>query len=166
MLYNRGSLTISNSHVRYSAGNGIYSRGTQLSVADSTIASNDNCGIQLNHQAHLRNNAVVDNGAYGVYNLATSQTIDARYNWWGSDSGPAPYGSGNGINYTTSCTGGVCTIIPYVDVIPWLGAPPTLHDRDLHKGVHQAEQVNAASGNQANRPAAPSISTPGTASGR
>ncbi|MBI4494963.1 MAG: hypothetical protein HY690_19490 [Chloroflexi bacterium] len=36
--------------------------------------------------------------------------LNAENNWWGDASGPAPYGSGNGVN-------------EFVDADPWLAAP-------------------------------------------
>ncbi len=96
-----------------------------LTVSNSTIRNNGNGGIAINNAAAsvIQGNNIYGNVGYGVYN-GSLPTINAKNNWWGSSSGPAPYGSGNGINYQThfdnTCQ---CTVIDqyYVDALPWLG---------------------------------------------
>ena len=99
----------------------------------------------------LVNNTISDNGNYGVYNADQSSIVDAENNWWGSETGPAPYGSGNGINYAShydsTCQ---CTIIDqfYVDVLPWLGHGAG-YGPSIPWQAYEADPVNTATGNYA-----------------
>ena len=59
-------------------------------------------------------NDIVGNDSFGVRNQSTGVTIDARYNWWGAESGPKhpslnPDGTGDEVS-------------DRVDFEPWLGA--------------------------------------------
>jgi hypothetical protein len=74
------------------------------------------------------NSLAADSTWYGVYTATSTDTIDARYNWWGSDSGPYdpspigphynPYGRGSRVsNYVrylpwTSGLNPIATIYP------------------------------------------------------
>ena len=87
-----------------------------------------------------------------------SATIFAENNWWGSDSGPAPYGSGNGINYQT-CYDSVKKVNYicqyYVDADPWLGRRSSTGAQLGNSGPRASNQaivadpVNTANGNYA-----------------
>jgi RHS repeat-associated protein len=142
---------------------GIYVSGddAQLLVTDSRVENNGtpNAGeyTYMHHgiifdssggTAAIADSEIVDNFHRGVHNSNAATAVQAENNWWGSDSGPAPYGSGNGINYDTSCSDGVCTIIPHVDVIPWLGQE-THYGQDAPNVAYEADPVNTANGNYA-----------------
>ena len=43
---------------------------------------------------HINGNDIYDNHNYGIY---TNVHVDATGNYWGSNDGPYPYGSGNGV---------------------------------------------------------------------
>ncbi len=43
---------------------------------------------------HINGNDIYDNHNYGIY---TNVHVDATSNYWGSNDGPYPYGSGNGV---------------------------------------------------------------------
>jgi RHS repeat-associated protein len=99
-----------------------------MSVTDSTIRNNGWDGINVNQatQAAIRHSLIFDNENYGVINsTAGSQNlVDARFNYWGSDNGPAPYGFGNAIN-TYQVWDSVCQCYltyPAVVFSPWLNA--------------------------------------------
>jgi RHS repeat-associated protein len=92
------------------------------------------------------NNSTISRNSFGVYNADNTNIINAENNYWGADNGPAPYGVGNGINYTQSCIAGVCVIVPYVDVIPWVGQKSTF-GQSIPWFVFVAEPVNTATGN-------------------
>ena len=151
------SLVLHDTNISANADDGVSTASSnsfsyRLSISNSTISNNGGSGLRLYRiaSAMIRDSRLSGNqGAYGLYATALSgATVDARYNWWGHDSGPAPYGSGNGINYTTSCSGGVCTIIPYVDVIPWIGQE-TYYGQNVPNVVYEADPVNTANGNYA-----------------
>ncbi|MCP4536716.1 MAG: hypothetical protein GY832_06175 [Chloroflexi bacterium] len=93
-------------------------------MTNSEIAYSANAGVLVESADHLiRHNTIHDCDSYGVYNGNTSNiTVKAEYNWWGDISGPAPFGSGDGINYSTYSCGTDCTYDVYhVDADPWIG---------------------------------------------
>jgi hypothetical protein len=51
--------------------------------------------------------------------------VHAENNYWGTPTGPAPYGTGSGISYHTQCDPitGLTTIIPDIAVECWIGEP-------------------------------------------
>ena len=99
--------------------------------------------------------AIYGNGGYGVAGSSSACQF-AENNWWGSDSGPAPYGSGNGINYrtcynSTTRTYTICEF--YVDADPWIGKEVSTAAQ-LGRGgplsilqAFVADPVNTANGN-------------------
>ena len=116
------TLTIERSIISFNGVNNNYStiaiglgHGTNiLSVIDSEISNNGggtgtDYGVYLSasngghNYLYIRNSSILGNHGYGIYNgtSADSLNIDARYNYWGSDNGPAPYGSGDAINTYT-----------------------------------------------------------------
>ena len=122
-------------------------------IRDSIIRDNGSYGIRVNYaNASIENSEIYGNNTYGIYNGThnPAYTIEARYNWWGSDSGPYPYGSGNGINYRT-CTDpiyGTYICQYYVDVVPWIGYETT-YGQDIFWQYYIADPVNTATGNYA-----------------
>jgi hypothetical protein len=101
MLINYGDLTLTNSALSHSYYNGLYHEGVS---------------------AHIRYNSFVGNRLDGVHNGDTSTVLNAEYNWWGDNSGPHPFGTGDSINYRTyPCGDGEICYEYYVDADPWLG---------------------------------------------
>jgi len=152
-----GALTLLHSEVRNSSNNGIGgSRGT-LTVLNSTIAHNTGNGVSTSiNNVYVSNSNIYVNGNYGIYNSNTSAVVNAENNWWGSDSGPAPYGSGNGINYRTCWdpvlkVNYICQF--YVDADPWIGQSTFVGGQMGQAGpgsrnqAFEAEPVNTANGN-------------------
>jgi Cohesin domain/FlgD Ig-like domain/Dockerin type I domain len=101
---------------------GLYSGGAAITVnnASPTLSY---CALTSNYNGLTANGAsnpvinysdVYNNSHYGVNNVNKSFTIDARYNWWGSNSGPTiasnPGGTGQAITdsvrYTPYLTSG------------------------------------------------------------
>jgi RHS repeat-associated protein len=154
-----GRLSLDHTTVGYAYRDGIKGNGSSLSIVDSTIIGNGRHGVSTAGAA-IKGSDVLDNGSHGIHNTDKSGIIQAENNWWGSDSGPAPYGSGNGINYDTSCSNGVCTIIPYVDVQPWIGRE-NYYGQDAPNVAYEADPVNTANGNYAYEQTDLSISTRG-----
>ena len=84
-----------------------------IDIIQSNISDNTNGirvlsvdGYEANEDVNIENSTISGNANYGVKNADGSITIDARSNWWGSESGPDDGAvSGN------------------VDVNPWLDAP-------------------------------------------
>jgi RHS repeat-associated protein len=136
-----------------------------LSITNSTIANNTGTGIEVygigiedNITASVTGSNIYGNGGGMHFVGPMSVMLVAENNWWGSPSGPAPYGTGNGINYRT-CFDGVKQINYicqyYVDADPWVGQG---YDTTAQLGStgpatqHQAwegDPVNTANGNHA-----------------
>ena len=118
-----GSLSIDNSTISHSNQHGIAIYGGSLYLTQSTISHNAQAGLFINQgSVIIQNNGIYENDEYGVYNADLTTIVDASNNWWGSASGPAPYGTGNGINYLECYNNdtGIYDICQYyVDVIPW-----------------------------------------------
>lgn len=140
-------------------GGGVYLQGG-ATLTSNTIANNAGYGIYVtDSSASIHHNNIYGNQGYGLYNAASSD-VDARYNWWGSNSGPAPYGSGNGINYDTCWDPEryVYYICDYhVDVDPWLGKAVSTGAQLGKAGPLSsiqaiiADPVNTANGNYAHQ---------------
>jgi RHS repeat-associated protein len=156
MIYNSGSLSVTNSTIAHSAKEGIRSNGS-LSIANSTIAHNGSYGVyHSSGSSTIHNSNIYGHSSYGVYNADTTYVLDAENNYWGSDSGPAPYGSGNGINYRTCWdpvlkVNYICQF--YVDADPWIGQNTFVGGQMGQAGpgsrnqAFEAEPVNTANGN-------------------
>ena len=136
---------------------GLVNNGGTVSISHSTIAFNQNAGIaHYNGLTTIQNSNIYGNSGYGVYNADTTYVLNAENNWWGSDSGPAPYGSGDGINYRTCWDSDnrvyyICQF--YVDADPWLGKSVYQGGQMGQAGpgsrnqAFEAEPVNTANGN-------------------
>jgi len=87
-----------------------------LTIEYSMIGNPGATGIRISpsgtYVVAVHHNNIIGNSNYGIYN-ASSSPVDAVNNWWGSDSGPAPYGTGNAVYGS-------------VNVTPWLTAPEPL----------------------------------------
>jgi len=108
----------------FSNGNGgirIASDSDSSSVTWNDIHENKE-GVQFwmsNVNCIVRNNRIHNNTVFGLNCTASTMTVDARMNWWGTPSGPYhstlnPDGSGNEVSDN-------------VDFIPWLGGEPVNH---------------------------------------
>lgn len=165
-IYDQASLTITDSLIENHSGPGIdtatWTTSYILNLSNSTIRNNAGAGISLYGlgTVDIVGNRIYLNGGYGIFNGNTAVIFDARYNWWGSNSGPAPYGSGNGINYAAcwDAEHGVYYICDYyVDADPWLGKEVStgaqLGDSGPLSSVQAiiADPVNTANGNYAHQ---------------
>jgi YD repeat-containing protein len=98
-----------------------------LNVTNSTISNNAGSGIYMSNLvpgSYILGSNIFGNTSYGVYNNSSNPlyAIDARYNWWGSDSGPSPFGSGDAINGRNVCDPTCHLVYDIVLVNPWLGS--------------------------------------------
>jgi hypothetical protein len=90
---NGGQATLSHCEIAYGGSNnnpgGLYINSSNVSVTHCHIRQSANDGIHVvqYEQLYLRCNHIAGN-AFGLRNLAPSMPVDARFNWWGSDSGP------------------------------------------------------------------------------
>ena len=90
----------------------LYGSGTQSTITGNTITNNTN-GIAVGYDAYdasvvvARNNDLSSN-SYGVF--STQSLVDAKYNWWGSVSGPT---------YPTNIGGNGVNVSDYVLFNPW-----------------------------------------------
>jgi RHS repeat-associated protein len=125
------TLTIERSTIANNTNYGIYASAdsagmNQVSITDSTIRDNGNRGLYVKYAVNssIHNSNIFNNGSYGVYNGTTNidYAIDARYNWWGSESGPSPFGSGDAINGRNVCDPDCHMVYDIVWVNPWLGS--------------------------------------------
>ena len=128
-----------------------------IAINHSTLSDNGKPAVYLGSSTGILASAVVNNSSiygntsYGIYSGFSPAMVNAENNWWGSDSGPAPYGSGNGINYRTyTCGTPPVTCYDYgtyVDAVPWMGQPgllrPVRAQRRLHRrsGQHRQRQL-------------------------
>ena len=165
---NNISLLMQHSTIDLSENAGIYLKGSNifLTVTNSTLSNNGSTsttgtyarvhqdqGIYYNNSADggftINDSKVFGNIRYGIYNGNITSVITAKNVWWGSSSGPAPYGSGNGINYQkiydSTCK---CYTITkyYVDVSPWQGQSYS-YGQSVNWNAYVAEPVNTATGN-------------------
>ncbi|GIW91484.1 MAG: hypothetical protein KatS3mg109_1916 [Pirellulaceae bacterium] len=161
-ISNSGTATLNHVVVRYGGHDNYYENDANirnygsLTVTNSTITESSEHGIYSEGSATIYLSNIYANNNYGIYNANTSVAINAENNWWGSDSGPAPYGSGNGINYETcwdsvNQVNYICQY--YVDADPWIGKPYQTQAQMGHGGsisrvqAFEADPVNTANGN-------------------
>jgi predicted outer membrane repeat protein len=106
-LFNYGTLTVGNSSFTGNTvtnnGGAIYNYGT-LTVGNSSFtgntATNTGCAIDNYGTAVVNFNRIIGNSAIpgsDIYNHRG--TVDARFNWWGSNTNPSVYISGSDVTY-------------------------------------------------------------------
>lgn len=114
---------------------------SSLTLNHDTIISNAGSGINVDHATVNIHNSVLADDSYGISNCVGCPIVHAENNYWGTPSGPAPYGSGPGVSYhqesyTDPNTGQTSYYnVPDVAVEPWIGESASL------------QQVNGPSGN-------------------
>jgi hypothetical protein len=69
-------------------------------------------------QPIIQNNLIFGNQEFGVQNEDNTVTVDARYNWWGSASGP--------YHPTTNASGKGNRVSDYINYIPWNTFTPAM----------------------------------------
>ena len=98
----------------------------------------------------VRDSSIVSNAYLGI-RCPSGADVSAQGNWWGSASGPAPYGTGNGVSTHTEydSQGRPYTVVD-ADVVPWTGyGQTTSHSFGTSAGwsAYAAEPVNVVLGN-------------------
>ena len=157
------TLAVTDSTIENNARAGIYASGTydnnRITVANSVIRNNlDGIRVSRLSSFALTGSQISGNTNYGLYNGDTSRHVTVEGNYWGTYSGPAPFGSGNGINYRT-CYDSALRIYHiceyYVDADPWVGKEDAVESAYGVNGPVSANQakaadsVNTATGNYA-----------------
>ncbi len=82
--FDQAGLFYSSVNVITTTGNDIFDNGWGV-----LISGGDDTRL-----LHINGNDIYDNHNYGIY---TNVHVDATGNYWGSNDGPYPYGSGNGV---------------------------------------------------------------------
>jgi len=105
---------------------GIYVKGTAYTIKKNVVTGNigDGIDVETTSASHLINyNDIYDNTGYGVNVGSDVSTVDARYNWWGSATGPT-YTAATGASVTVSNPGGTGdNITDRVTYYEWLYKP-------------------------------------------
>jgi len=118
-------VTITGSTFRNHRGTGIGVDNGHVTMTCVTVADNQDDGVRLFNAGSLFvfSSAIERNAGTGLRN-DTSVTLTARYNWWGSRTGPT-HGSNPG--------GAGDEVSDYVDFVPWLkkAACVSMSDADL-----------------------------------
>lgn len=88
------------SNIEYSANSGIYIYGkSDPDIRANYITNNSKDGIYSDcstDTVFVNKNNIFDNQEFGVRNVRTTQYVDARNCYWGSNDGPSGVGPGNG----------------------------------------------------------------------
>ncbi|MCB0096886.1 MAG: right-handed parallel beta-helix repeat-containing protein, partial [Caldilineaceae bacterium] len=141
------AITIAPSTYNYT-GFGIFSVNANINLVGNEITKNVfGIYVRTPTTTYIRSNSIIGNSNYGLAANA-SQPIDARENWWGSDSGPRPHGTGDRVNNVAGCFAD-CNIRVY----NWLGQDTFVRQSLGDSGpavVYQAkagDPVNTANGN-------------------
>jgi len=105
---------------------GIDVKGTAYTIKKNVITDNlgDGIDMELTSASHLINyNDIYDNTSYGVNVRSSVSTVNARYNWWGSATGPT-YTAAIGASVDVSNPGGTGdNITDRVTYYEWLYKP-------------------------------------------
>jgi RHS repeat-associated protein/uncharacterized repeat protein (TIGR01451 family) len=118
-------LTLASTVISDNGNYGVRGSARHVSIVDSTIFGHGQYGLDLSNllEGTIRLSTIRDNVGAGVI-ASPGGVVDARYNYWGADDGPAPYGSGNAINtyqvYDSLCQ--CYRTYPAVTFQPWLDA--------------------------------------------
>jgi len=85
------TITLTSNTITGCYEDGIYVKGTAYTIKKNVVTGNLGDGIDVGttSASHLINyNDIYDNTGYGVNVRSGVTTVDTRYNWWGSATGP------------------------------------------------------------------------------
>jgi len=123
-------LTIANS-----GQHGIDVMDGKESITNSIIV-HASIALNVDHAAVSIHNSVIADDSFGISNCAGCSIVHAENNYWGTPSGPAPYGNGPGISYHQESYTDPNTEQTYsydvrdVAVYPWVGEGATLQQHN------------------------------------
>ncbi len=101
--------------IHKNAGNGLHILGKRTEVSESAIINNSKNGVFIDgaEDTHIGWGIISQNKGHGVEESSFSSGSDARFNYWGDDTGPGGSGPGLGNGVTAN-----------VEYSPWLGLVP------------------------------------------
>ncbi|MFH1278333.1 MAG: right-handed parallel beta-helix repeat-containing protein [Candidatus Eisenbacteria bacterium] len=108
-------ITIAGNQLTGCSSAGVNVKGQDIDIENNIIEDND-IGVDVGYhvidtkRVTLSYNSIVGNTTFGVREDGASDTVDARFNWWGDSSGPNVAKRGSGDNVTGN-----------VAVDPWIG---------------------------------------------
>jgi hypothetical protein len=124
-IYNRGAnLSFDSSLIGHNAATGIFQDNGTTTITHTELLD-ESIGLQFRGGSAIISESSFDNHLNrAIYNensitSAPTQIVDARHNWWGSDSGPQD-------TSTTTPTGSGESISGGVLYVPWLTTNPFL----------------------------------------
>jgi hypothetical protein len=110
--------TIENCRIALSSNYGIYVANSSPVISKDELTENQTGIYCISSNPSIDSNSISGNGHYGVQNVTSTDTVDARYNWWGYATGP--------YHPTLNPSGKGDTVSNYVKFIPWLPNPPII----------------------------------------
>jgi len=120
------TFTITSNTITGSYADGIDVQGTAYTIKKNVVTGNlgDGIDMELTSASHLINyNDIYDNTGYGVNVRSGVTTVDTKYNWWGSATGPT-YTAATGASVTVSNPEGTGeNITDRVTYYEWLYRP-------------------------------------------
>jgi hypothetical protein len=98
-----GSASLDHVTITASHTDGIYvaTASASLSLTNSTIANSAHSAVSSAGAAVTIHYSNFINDGFGMSNCAGCTLVHAENNYWGTPTGPAPYGTGPGISYHT-----------------------------------------------------------------
>ena len=149
------SVSITNSTIRKNQYQGIAIHNASPTISGCTVADNGGDGIKIEDNWYnpprpasspiITNCTFTGNGGYGV-NSYTYSILDARYNNWGSPTGPLDDSDDRAIGGWYNPTGTGDRVSDRVMYDPWLGKPlmVTLTVAGSGKGIVTSEPAGIA----------------------
>jgi RHS repeat-associated protein len=161
---NKGKINLDYAIVRYGGyeNTGVITNffpadSATISINHSTLSDNGGPAVYLENGTGISviavvHNSLIYNNSYGIYSNFVPSVVNAEDNWWGSDSGPYPYGTGNAISYRTyTCGSPAHTCYDpnyYVDAYPYVGYTSS-YSQNVPWNRYVSDPVNTATGNYA-----------------
>ncbi|MEW6541136.1 MAG: immunoglobulin-like domain-containing protein, partial [Bacillota bacterium] len=130
--YAGSNVTISGNTMRNNAHSGIHLRDSNPAVTKNTI-SNNPIGVYCENNANPviggaagQGNDITGNANFGVQNISSSVTVNAKYNFWGAASGPRhatnPLGTGDRVSdhvdFSSYLKVSAFISVPFIEVSP------------------------------------------------
>ena len=141
------TITITSNTITGSYEDGIDVKGTAYTIKKNIVTGNlgDGIDVETSSTSHLINyNDIYDNTGYGVNVRSGVTTVDARYNWWGSVTGPT-YTAATGASVSVSNPEGTGeNITDRVTYYEWLYKP--IADVIADNAIYYSRVVNLSVG--------------------